>query len=106
MVGGLPCVMTATRLTASALDCCCDSLVDVVGKLRVLAVHEVEEYLPVPLRAGKTGVYGSGGRPSPCERRLRDLPHDPPAHGCVPDDAATADLRAARFELRLDEDER
>src|SRR3954454_22922172 len=66
-----PCATIATVLTGC--DCCCDSLVEVIGKGRVVRLHEMEEELPVPLRAGKTGVYDADDARPPAEGRSRDL---------------------------------
>ena len=69
-------------------------------------MNEVQEHLPVPLRAGHAGVYGRHGAPFPRERSLRDLPDDPPADIGVAHDAALADVSTPGLELRLHEHDR
>ena len=56
-------------------DRCVDSLVEVIGKRRVVGLREVEEELPVALRPGKPGVYDADDARPPAERRLGDLAH-------------------------------
>src|SRR5436190_5442637 len=103
IVSGLPCVMTAARLTSA--DCVVDPALELIGKLRPLAVHEMQEELAVSLRAGQAGVYDPGDLRLPGERRFGGLPQDPTPHLGVAHDAAPR-LRSARLELRLDEDDR
>src|SRR6476660_9078485 len=86
-------------------DGCGDEAVDVVGKARLLSMHEVEDELPVPLRAGQARVYDPRRRTSPRERGLDDLAYDAPVHVRVSNDALRS-LGATGFELRLDENER
>ena len=100
-----PCATTAAVSTARG-DCCVDPLVEVIGKRRVVGLHEVEEQLPVALRPGESGVYDAGDARSPFERSLGHLPDDAAAHGVVADDAALPHVGAARLELRLDEHDR
>src|SRR5256885_8924800 len=98
-----PCATTAA---VSTVECVLDSLVEVIGKRRVLRVHKVEEDLPVPLRAREPRVYDAADARSPRRRRLGDLPHHPPPHLVVAHDASLPHVRAASLELRLDEDYR
>src|SRR5437763_4363518 len=105
IVDGLPCVTTAARRTALR-DRGGDPGVDVVGELRALTVNEVEENFPVALRAGQTGVYGSGRFAFPAERRLGDLADNSASHRHVPHDPAFTHLASSRLELRLDENDR
>src|SRR3954471_5964346 len=96
-----PCVTTATASTGR--DRCVDSLVEVIGKGRLVGLQEMEEKLPVALRPGETGVYdGEDARP-PCRRLLGDFADDSGPDRGVADDTALADIRAARLELRLHE---
>src|SRR4051812_12944028 len=96
-----PCVTTATALTGR--DRCVDSLVEVIGEARLIGLQEMEEELPVAFRPGETRVYdGEDARP-PGRRFLGDLTDDAGADVRVADDAALADIRATRLELRLDE---
>src|SRR5690242_7930122 len=75
-----PCVITAARRTAFAsADLGCDPVVDVIRKLGLVALDEMEEDLAVPFRARQAGVYDAGGLATPREGRLRHLPHDPSA---------------------------
>src|ERR671931_309832 len=77
IVSGLPCVITAARRTASgSADLGCDSVVDVVGELRLVTLEDVEEDLAVPFRAGQPGVYDADRHPSPRQRRLGHLAGD------------------------------
>src|SRR5436190_2853079 len=98
-----PCVTRAARLTGR--DCCVDPLVEVIGKRRVVGLHDVEEELPVALRPGETGVYDAGHACPPVEGRLGDLPHDAGADDGVADDAALAHVGPPGLELRLHEHE-
>src|SRR5207248_9840660 len=102
IVSGFPCVTTAARRTRLP-DCVVDPGVELIWPLRPLAVHEVEEELAVPLRAGQPGVYDARGLGLPRERGLGDLAQHAAVHLRVADDAALADLGAPRLELRLDE---
>src|SRR5207248_2990665 len=99
-----PCATTAAVLTGR--DRCVDSLVEVIGKRGVVGLREVEEELPVALRAGKPRVYDAEHARPPAERRTGDLSNRACAHGRVPDDAALADVGAARLELGLHEHDR
>ena len=65
---------------------------------------EMEEELPVPLRAGQAGVYDSARAGLPRQRGLGDFADDARVHRRVADDAAP-DLLATRLELGLDEDD-
>src|SRR4029077_2313009 len=96
-----PCVTTAAVLTGR--DRCSDPLVEVIGKRRVVGLREMEEELPVALRAGKTGVYGVDDACPPAERCLGDLTQDAGTNGGVSDDAALAHILAPGLELRLHE---
>src|SRR6478752_9556077 len=98
-----PCATTAAVSTG---ECVLDSLVEVIGKRRVLGVHEVEEDLPVPLRTREPRVYDAADAGSPRRRCLGDLAHHPPPHLVVAHDASLPHVRAPRFELRLDEHDR
>src|SRR5438270_8043923 len=99
-----PCVTSAA--VSTGCDGCIDPVVEVIGKRRVVGLHEVEEKLPVALRAREPGVY-DGGRPGPpVEGADGDLAGDAGADGRGADDPALADGAAARLELRLDEDDR
>ena len=69
-----PCVTTAAVLTGR--DRCVDPLVEVIGKRRVVGLREVEEELPVALRAGKPGVYDADDARPPAKRRVGDLAQD------------------------------
>src|SRR3954463_1140894 len=96
-----PCATIATELTGC--DCCCDSLVEVIGKGRVVRLHEMEEELPVPFRAGKSGVYDAEDARPPAERSVRDFAqHARPRLGLA-HDASLPDVRPPRLELRLHE---
>src|SRR5439155_3676263 len=96
IVSRLPCVTTAARRTA-LVDLGCDSLVDVIGKVRTRAVDKVDEHLPVPLRAGQTGVYDSRRLASPRERGLHRVADDAAPDGDVTHHAALADLGPPGF---------
>src|ERR687885_344641 len=104
IVSGLPCVTTAARRTRLP-DCAVDPGVELIWPLRPLAVHEGEEELAVPLRAGQAGVYDARDLRLPRERRLGDLAEDAPVHLGVADDAFSH-LLAPRLELRLHEHQR
>src|ERR671939_1346367 len=101
IVSGLPCVTTAARRTRLP-DCAVDPGVELIWPLRPLAVHEVEEELAVPLRAGQAGVYDARGLGLTGERGLGCLAEHAPVHLGVADDAFSH-LLAPRLELRLDE---
>src|SRR2546421_1537291 len=58
IVSRLPCVTTAARRTRLP-DCAIDPVVELIRTLRPPAVHEVEEELAVPLRAGQARGYAS-----------------------------------------------
>src|SRR5207302_3489408 len=105
IVSGLPCVTTATRRTRLP-DCAIDPGLELIWPRRPPAVHEVEEELAVPLRAGQARVYDACGLGLPGERRLGDLADHAPVHGGVANHSALPDFLAAGLELRLDEDER
>src|SRR5256885_10053083 len=98
-----PCATTAAVSTG---ECVLDPLVEVIGKRRLLGVHEVEEHLPVPLRPREPRVYDAADARLPRQRGLRDLPHDPPADLGVAHDTSFADVGTARLELRLHEHHR
>src|SRR3989440_1505326 len=99
-----PCVTIAAVLTGR--ERCVDPLVEVIGKRRMVGLHEVEEELPVALGARKPGVYDPGSARPPGKRRGGDLAQHPGAHGRVADDAALADVAAPRLELGLHEHDR
>ena len=99
-----PCVTTAAVLTGR--DRCVDPLVEVIGKRRVVGLREVEEELPVALRAGEPGVYDADDACPPAERSRRRSRAARARERRVADDAALADVRAAGLELRLDEHDR
>src|SRR5919202_4566306 len=100
IVSALPWVTTAARRTRLP-DCAIDPGVELIWPLRPPAVHEVEEELAVPLRAGQPGVYDARGLRRPRERRLGHRPQHVPVHLGVADDAALAHLAAPRLELGL-----
>ena len=65
----LPCVTTAARVIAlGGTDGLVDPAVDVIRVRCARSVHEVDEELPVPLRAGQPRVYDARrhGTPFPC----------------------------------------
>src|SRR5918912_1966350 len=105
IVSALPCVTTAARRTRLP-DCAVDPVVELIWPLRPPAVHEVEEELAVPLRAGQAGVYDARDLCLPRERRLGHLPQHAPVHLRVADDAASPHLLPPRLELRLHEHDR
>src|SRR5690242_18214724 len=70
-----PCATTAAVSTG---ECVLDSLVEVIGKRRLLGLHEVEEDLPVPLRPREPRVYDAADARLPRQRSLRRLAHDAP----------------------------
>src|SRR6476646_1211616 len=96
----------ATTEAVSTGECKLDSLVEVIGKRRVLGWHEVEEHFPVPLRPREPRVYDAPRARPPQERCLRHLAYDAPAHLRVSVDAALPHLGAAGLELRLHEHDR
>src|SRR6185437_5435968 len=98
-----PCATTAAVSTG---ECVLDSLVEVIGKRRVLGMHEVEEDLPVPLRAREPRVYDAADARPPGRRRLGDLAHHPSPHLVVAHDPSLAHVGAAGLELRLHEHDR
>src|SRR3954451_159188 len=104
IVSARPCVTTATRRTGSARGGV-DPGVEVIGKLRPVAVDEVEEELAVALRAGQAGVYDGSGLGVPAGRGFCEFAEDAAVDSRVADDASRR-LGAASLELRLDEDER
>src|SRR5919202_6055313 len=105
IVSALPCVTTAARRTRLP-DCTIDPGVELIWPPRPPAVHEVEEELAVPLRAGQAGVYDAGDLRLPRERRLGHFPQHAPVHLRVADDAASPHLLPPRLELRLHEQDR
>src|SRR6185295_5392710 len=70
---------TFARLTGSP-NGCGDPAVDVVGKSRLLSLDEMEDELPVSLRAGQARVYDPDRLASPAQGRVDDLAHDPSLH--------------------------
>src|SRR5690242_102510 len=94
-----PCVTTAAVLTGR--DRCVDPLVEVIGKRRVVGLREVEEELPVALRAGESGVYDVPHARPPTERCSGDLAQHTRTHPGVAHDAALAHVAPPRLELRL-----
>ena len=66
----LPCVTTAARLTRLP-DGVGDPAVDVIGIRFAGSMLEVDEELPVSLRAGQPGVYDSDRHATPRRARLR-----------------------------------
>ena len=102
---GLPRVTTAAVRTGSA-DGVFDPVIELIGERRILAVDEVQEELPVSLRAGQPRVYDADRLGRPGESGLGDLAQDPAVNLRVSNDPALPDLLATRFELRLDEHER
>src|SRR5579862_938823 len=95
-----------TIAIVSGLDGCGDSLVEVIWEGRVVGLREVDEELPVALRARQTRVYDAERRGPPRERRLRDLADDARTHTVVADDATPAHVAASRLELRLHQHDR
>src|SRR5205085_1513649 len=75
------------------------------GQRGAFAIDEVQEELPVPLRAGQARVYDAHSRGRPPESGSGDLAQHAAMHVSIANDAAPADIVAARFELRLHEDE-
>src|SRR3954470_1794513 len=90
-----PCATTAAVSTG---ECLFDPLVEVIGKRRVLGVREVEEDLPVPLRAREPRVYDAEHGRSPRRRRLGHLAHDAPPDLVVAHDPSFPDVRPAGLE--------
>src|SRR5439155_14672070 len=77
IVSGLPWVTTAARATSR--DCFVDPALELIWKLRLVAMNEMQEELAVPLRAGQAGVYDAGDLRLPARRGLGRLPeHAPP----------------------------
>src|SRR5829696_3565565 len=99
-----PCRTSAAFSTALP-DGVLDPAVDLVCKLRLLAVDEVEEELPIPLWPGQSRVYDPTGLGPPAERRLDGLAEDAGMDGGVADNAFRR-IAAAGLELRLDQHDR
>src|SRR5215212_5653415 len=86
---GLPCVITAARLTAlDGCDCAVDSLVDVIEEDGIGAVDQMDEELVVPLRSWQPGVYDADCRPTPVEGCFHDRAEDTAVDRGVSDDTA------------------
>src|SRR6266480_6164551 len=85
IVSGLPWVITAARFTSAG--CVFDPALELIGKLRALAIDEVQEELAVPLRPGQAGVYDACHLRLPVECSRRRLPQHPPPDLRVADDA-------------------
>src|SRR5262245_44845457 len=86
IVSGLPCVTNAARRTGSR-NGVGDPAVDVVGKLRTLHLHEVQDEFAVSLGAGQARVYDAPRLRPPPERLVDDLLEDPAVDVGVADDA-------------------
>src|SRR5262245_9975604 len=99
-VSAWPCVITAARCTSGRRVV--DPVLEVIGKLRPLALHEVQEELAVPLRAGQAGVYDAAYLRSPPRYFLHHLAQHPPPDLAVADHAPPG-LSSRRLELWLDE---
>src|SRR5580765_4544756 len=97
--------MTAAVRTGSA-DGVFDPVVELMWQRGVVAMDEVQEELPVSLRAGQARVYDAQELSRPCEGGLGHVAENAPVHIRVADHAAPPDLLAAGLELRLDENER
>src|SRR6187200_749446 len=69
-------------------------------------MDELQEELPVSLRAGQARVYDAEELGRPREGRFGDIPEHASVDLRIADHAAPPDLLAAGLELRLDEDER
>src|SRR5262245_23049627 len=99
-VSARPCVITAARRTSGR--CVVNPVLELIGNLRPLALHEVQEELAVPLRAGQAGVYDAAHLRFPRPRYVRHL-----AQHSAPDPAvahhAAPRLATRRLELRLHE---
>src|SRR5919108_390378 len=73
IVSGRPCVITAARRTGSA-NCFVDPGVEVIGKLGIVSLAQVEEELAVALRARQARVYDAHRLSLPAQRGLGDVP--------------------------------
>ena len=69
-------------------------------------MDEVQEELPVSLRAGQARVYDAEELGRPREGGFGDIAEHASVDLGIADHAAPPDLLAAGLELRLDEDER
>src|SRR6266566_8475987 len=98
-----PCATTAAVSTG---ECALDLLVEVIGKRRLVGVHEVEERLPVPLRPREPRVYDAADARLPAERCLGHLAQHAPAHLGIAHDASLPHVAATSLELRLHEHDR
>src|SRR5580765_2308031 len=103
IVSGRPCVTRAIRFTSGSRVV--DPVLELIRNLRPLVLHQVQEELAVPLRAGQAGVYDADGLRPPRRRLACDLRQHPPPDVAVALDAAPR-LAARRLELRLHEHDR
>src|SRR5207237_7522173 len=71
IVSGLPCVTTAARVTSP--DCVVDPPLELIWKLPLAAMHELQAELAVPLRAGQAGGYDARHLRLPAPRAPRRL---------------------------------
>src|SRR4029450_5120952 len=96
--------MTAARATRLA-DGLGDPAVDVIGIRFARSMLEMDEELPVSLRAGQSGVYDADRDATPFPRGFDDALENLSLHGGVADNTLHH-VSTPRLELRLHENER